>query len=440
MKSYDYYVLSFHFGVYMLFERNEYLQRIIDKMWNGQIKVITGIRRCGKSILLFELFYDYLIKNGVPKQNIIKIELDKIKNVKFRNPVRLSKYIENKISNIKEKYYVFIDEIQFCKSIPDKDEPDIFINIYDMLNELKDFKNLDVYVTGSNSKMLSRDIETEFRGRASQIRIFPLSFKEFHNIKKGDIKDNLQQYMLYGGMPFLTTLKKNTEKKEYLISLFNEVYIRDIIERNNLERQDVLENILDYISSTISSLTNPNNITNSLNSIKHLKVSINTVSDYIRFLQDAFLVNETKRYDIKGKRYFEYPNKYYFADLGLRNARLNFRQFDTGHIMENIIYNELISRGYSVDIGVVADRRNKSNIQKEIDFVVNYGDKRLYIQSAFELTSREKEISEIDSLKLAKDFFKKIIIQNDIPESYLDESGIFHCKLTDFLLDTNIIL
>ncbi len=423
----------------MLFARNHYLQQIIDRMWDGQVKVITGIRRCGKSVLLFELFNNYLLNNKTPSENIIRIELDKRKNAKFRNPIRLSEYIENLVTNSKGKYYVFIDEVQYCKTVPDTEEANVTVNIYDMLNELKGYKNLDVYVTGSNSRMLSRDIETEFRGRASQIHIFPLSFKEFHSIYNGDVKEDLELYMLYGGMPHLVNLKNSNQKKDYLSSLFDEVYLKDIIERNSLGRGDVLEDILDYLSSSISSLTNPNNITNSLNSIKHSNVSINTVTNYLKYIQDSFLINEVKRYDVKGKRYFDYPNKYYYTDVGLRNARLNFRQFDSGHIMENIIYNELILRGYSVDIGIVTDRRNQNNVQKEIDFVVNFGDKRVYIQSSYEINSLEKQNNELDSLRLTKDFFKKIIIQNDIPESYSDESGILHCKLIDFLLNDYIL-
>ena len=241
--------------------------------------------------------------------------------------------------------------------------------------------------------------------------------------------------MLYGGMPYLTKLKTETQKKEYLTSLFDEVYIRDIIERHGIERKDVLEDMLDYLSSSISSLTNTANITNALNSLKHAKVSGNTVSDYLEHIEDSFLVSEVRRYDIKGKQYFEYPNKYYYADLGLRNARLNFKQFDPGRIMENIIYNELLVRGYAVDVGVVSDRRNNRNVQKEIDFVANFGNKRLYIQSVYEMNNQEKMVSETDSLKLTKDFFKKIIIQKDIPESYADSDGIYHYNIIDFLLN-----
>ena len=421
-----------------MISRDSYLQTIIDFMWDGQIKIITGIRRCGKSVLLFDLFNDYLIRSGVEATNIIKIELDERKDAKYRNPIILSEYVESIIQHRAEKYYVFIDEVQLCYSVPDPDNTGKEISIYDMLNELKGYDNLDVYVTGSNSKMLSKDIKTEFRGRASQIHVYPLSFAEYHNHVGGDKRDNFNKYMVYGGMPYLTNLKTDKQRKEYLTSLFDEVYIRDIVERFGIERKDVLENILDLLSSSISSLTNPANITNALCSVKKIKVSVNTVNNYIEYIQDSFLVSEAKRYDIKGKRYFDYPNKYYYMDLGLRNARLNFRQFDQGHIMENIIYNELLVRGYSVDVGVVVDRRNSANVQKEIDFVVNFGDKRMYIQSAFEMKTEEKMASETDSLKLPKDFFKKIVVQKDIPESYSNDDGIFHYNIYDFLLSEKL--
>lgn len=412
---------------------------IIEYMWDGQIKIITGIRRCGKSVLLFNLFNDYLLQSGVEAAQIIKIALDKRKDAKYRNPIILSEYVESVIQHKTNRYYVFIDKVQLCYSVPDPDNVGKEISIYDMLNELNGYDNLDVYVTGSNSKMLSKDIKTEFRGRASQIHVYPLSFAEYHNYVGGDKRDNFDKYMIYGGMPYLINLKTDRQRKEYLTSLFDEVYIKDIVERFGIERKDVLEDILDFLSSSISSLTNPANITNSLSSMKNIKVSVNTVCSYLEHIKDCFLISEAKRFDIKGKRYFEYPNKYYFTDLGLRNARLNFRQFDQGHIMENIIYNELLLRGYSVDVGVVIDRRNNANVQKEIDFVVNLGDKRLYIQSAFEMKTEEKRLSETDSLKLSKDYFKKIVVQKDIPESYSDDDGIFHYNVFDFLLSEKLL-
>ena len=408
-------------------------------MWDGQIKVITGIRRAGKSTLLFDLFFDYLLKEGTNAENIIKLQLDKRKDAKYRNPIVLAEFVENQVSKSKEKFYLFIDEIQFCHSVPDPDNASYEITVYDMLNELKDYKNLDVYVTGSNSKMLSKDISTEFRGRSSQIHVYPLSFSEFNSAVGGDKRDNFDRYMIYGGLPYLLHLKNEEQYKQYLSNLFDEVYIKDIVERNKIERTDILEDILNVLSSFISSLTNPLNITNTIKSVKKEKLSSNTVSDYIGYCEDAFLISESKRFDVKGKHYFDYPNKYYFTDIGLRNARLGFRQLDSGHIMENIIYNELLVRGYSVDVGVVVDRRNGSNTQKEIDFVVNKGNKRVYIQSAWQMNTDEKITAELDSLKLAKDFFSKIIIQNDIPSHYIDDDGIVHCNLIEFLLKPELI-
>ena len=410
-----------------MFQRKLYVQKIVDYMHDGQVKVITGIRRCGKSTLLFELFYDYLLKNGVSAENVIKIQLDKRKDSKYRNPIVLADYVEKILSGI--------DEVQFCYSVPDPDNAGYEITLYDMLNELKDYKNLDVYVTGSNSKMLSKDISTEFRGRSSQIHVFPLSFSEYNEAIGGDWRDNLEHYMIYGGMPYLLQLKNDEQRVTYLSSLFDEVYIKDIVERNSIERVDIMNDILNVLSSLMSSLTNPLNITNMLKSVKNEKLSVNTVSSYIEYCKDSFLVAEAKRYDVKGKHYFDYPNKYYFTDVGLRNARLGFRQIDTGHIMENIIYNELVLRGYSVDVGVVVDRTKGRNSQKEIDFVVNNVDKRIYIQSALRMDEDEKVNAELSSLLLAKDFFKKIIIRMDIPRSFYDENGIFHCTLIDFLLE-----
>ncbi|MGN0502246.1 MAG: ATP-binding protein [Ruminococcus sp.] len=411
------------------------MNRIIHNMWNGEIKVITGIRRCGKSVLLFELFYNYLIEQGASENDIIRIELDQRRYYKYRNPITLCEYVEDLVNEDKnKKLYLFIDEVQMTQKIVDEENGGIEVTIYDMLNELKAYKNLDVYVTGSNSKGLSVDIATEFRGRATQIHIFPLSFEEYYSYIGGNAREALDQYMLYGGMPRLLAFDNEVDKKEYLISLYHELYIKDIVERNGIEREDILNDILDFLASQISSLTNPTNIANSISSIKNEKLNSSLVSRYVEYIKDSYLISEAKRYDIKGKTYFKYPNKYYYADLGLRNARLNYRQFDPGHIMENIIYNELISRGYSVDVGVVSDRSNSQNTQKEIDFVVNNADKKIYIQSALRMDTEEKTASELSSLLLTRDFFKKIIIRLDIPHSFYDDDGIFHCSLIDFLL------
>lgn len=418
-----------------MLKRDSYLNRMIHHMWNGEVKVITGIRRCGKSVLLFDLFYEYLLSQEVQEDHIIKIELDQRRYYKFRNPITLCEYVEDLVSGKKdEKFYLFIDEVQLTTKVIDKENGDIEVSIYDMLNELKAYKNLDVYVTGSNSKGLSKDIATELRGRATQIHVFPLSFEEFYSHVGGDERNALDTYMLYGGMPRLLALTDEKDKKDYLSSLYSELYVKDIVERNGIEREDILNDILDFLASQISSLTNPTNIANALTSMKNEKVNSTLVSNYVQHIIDSFLISMAKRYDVKGKTYFKYPNKYYYTDIGLRNARLNYRQYDPGHIMENIIYNELLRRGYSVDVGVVTDRTGGANMQKEIDFVVNDADKKIYIQSAFQMDTDKKESSELASLILTKDFFKKIIVRMDIPHNFYDDNGIFHCNLIDLLL------
>lgn len=412
------------------------MNRLIHSMWNGEIKVITGIRRCGKSVLLFDLFFEYLLSQNVPEDHILKIELDQRRYYKFRNPITLCEYVESTVRDRKdEKFYLFIDEVQLTTKVVDKENGGIEVTIYDMLNELKAYKNLDVYVTGSNSKGLSKDIATEFRGRATQIHVFPLSFTEFYSAVGGDERKALDTYMLYGGMPRLLALEDDKDKKDYLTSLYSELYVKDIVERNGIEREDILNDILDFLASQISSLTNPTNIANAISSMKNEKVNPAMVSNYVQYVIDAFLISMAKRYDVKGKTYFKYPNKYYYTDIGLRNARLNYRQYDPGHIMENMIYNELLRRGYSVDVGVVCDRAGNSKVQKEIDFVVNDADKKIYIQSAFRMDTEKKESSELASLMLTKDFFKKIIVRMDVPHNFYDDDGIFHCNLIDLLLN-----
>ena len=419
-----------------MIKRDFYLNQMIRHMHNGEIKVITGIRRCGKSVLLFELFRDYLLAQGIAEDQIIPIELDQRKYYKFRNPITLCEYVEAIVTANKNKqFYLFIDEVQFTTKVIDAENGNIEVTIYDMLNELKAYKNLDVYVTGSNSKMLSSDIATEFRGRATQIHVYPFSFGEFYSCVGGDERKALEQYMLYGGMPKVLQMSDDQDKKNYLSNLYTEMYIKDLVERNGIEREDILNDILDFLASQISSLTNPTNVANAIASMRQEKVNSSLVSSYIGYTIDAFLLRKAQRYDVMGKSYFNYPNKYYYTDVGLRNARLNYRQYDPGHIMENIIYNDLIRRGYSVDVGVVVDRRNGTYVQKEIDFVVNHGDRKLYIQSAFQMDSEQKETAELDSLKLTGDFFKKIIIRMDIPHNFYDDNGIFHCNLNDFLLE-----
>lgn len=417
-----------------MIKRDYYLNRLIQNMWNGDIKVITGIRRCGKSVLLFDLFHKYLLEQGFDDEHIIKFELDQRKYYKYRNPITLCETVESLVSaNKEEKYILLIDEVQFTVKV--KEHENIEVTVYDMLNELKTYKNLDVYVTGSNSKMLSKDIATEFRGRATQIHIYPLSFSEFYSYVGGDKRLAIEQYMLYGGLPRVAKMKEEKDKKTYLSNLYKELYVKDIIERNSLEREDILNDILDYAASQIGSLTNPTNIANALTSMRKEKINSALVSSYLNNTIDSFLIDMARRYDVKGKTYFNYPNKYYYTDIGLRNARLNYRQYDPGHIMENMIYNELVKRGYSVDVGVVVERKKNERINREIDFVVNDGDRRVYIQSAYQMDNETKTNNELQSFKLTKDFFKKIVIRMDIAHTFYDDNGFFHCSLINFLMD-----
>ncbi len=417
-----------------MIKRDFYLKQIIERMWNGNIKVITGIRRGGKSTLLFSLFKEYLLSTGVSENHIIEIELDKRKYYKFRDPIFLCDYVESIVKEKKDNYYLFIDEVQLTKKVKDQ-ESGIEINIYDMLNELKAYSNLDCYVTGSNSKMLSSDIATEFRGRSNQIKVYPFSFEEFYSFRGGVESEALDEYMLYGGMPGLINETTAERKKAYLKNLYDEIYIKDLVEHARVQRQDVLEELLDYLASSIGSLTNANKITKAINTKASSKISDDTIAKYLKHTIDAFLISEARRYDVKGKRYFDYPNKYYYSDIGLRNVRLNYRQIDSEHIIENMIYNELIRRGYSVDVGVVEDRSTNNKKLKEIDFIVNNFDKKIYVQSSFRMDEEKKKETELGSLKLTADFFKKIVIRNDIPTSFYDDDGIMHCRLIDFLLN-----
>ena len=385
----------------MEIKRDKYLQQLIDFMWDGQVKVITGIRRCGKSYLLRTLFKKYLLENTTDNDHIISIELDLTRDIKYRDPLELSAYIRSIVEGKSEKYYLFVDEIQMSDKVPNPYNPDgKEITFYDALNDLRELENLDVYVTGSNSKMLSSDILTEFRGRSDEIRVHPLSFSEYYSAVGGDKDDAFENYAFYGGMPLVLSRPSDNAKMKYLTSLFSEVYLKDIVERKKIERADVLEQILDLLCSSIGSLTNPTKIANTLKSKTNGSISIVTAASYIEHLEDAFLFSESKRYDVKGKSYFEYPYKFYCEDIGLRNARIGFRQQEMTHIMENIIYNELIIRGFSVDVGVVYSRERNANgssvrVPQEIDFVVTSGGKRTYIQSAFALPDAEKEMQEL---------------------------------------------
>ena len=419
--------------------RDEYLGRLIDKKENGLIKVITGIRRCGKSFLLFNLFYDYLIDSGIKEEQIITIALDDDLFVDYRDPDELSKYIRGRIIN-KDMYYILIDEVQYAISKDELKNPEN-IKLYNVLNGLMRLRNVDIYVTGSNSKMLTKDVLTAFRGRGDEVKIYPLSFKEYYSFAGGDKSDAYEEYAMYGGMPLVLSKKSDVEKINYLQNLFSEVYFKDITERYDIELPDVLSELTDDLCSSIGSLTNASKISNTLQSVKNVKVSSTTVSNYLNYLIESFLFSNAKRYDVKGKKYFEYPSKYYCTDVGLRNARLNFRQQEETHIMENIIYNELLCREYSVDVGVVeiVESRDGKRTKKqcEIDFVVNKGSKKYYIQSSLNVSEPSKLETELRPLKNTKDFFKKIIISKTAMKSWTDEDGILHLGLYEFLLNEN---
>ncbi len=429
----------------MEIKRDRYLQQIIDYMWDGQVKVITGIRRCGKSYLLNVLFKNYLREQGVPDEQIISIQLDLTKDIRYRNPLELAQFVRGKAEGTSAQFYLFVDEIQMSDSVTNPYNPDgRAITFYDALNDLRSLPNLDVYVTGSNSKMLSKDILTEFRGRSDEIRVHPLSFAEFYSVVGGDKEDAFESYAFYGGMPLVLSRPNDTAKANYLSSLFSEVYIKDIVERKKIEREDILGQLLDLLCSSVGSLTNPKKIADTLRSKTGEDFSQNTVSNYIDHLKDAFLFSESKRFDVKGRKYFEYPYKYYCEDIGLRNARIGFRQQEMTHIMENIIYNELIIRGFSVDIGVVySNEKNMSGsysrVAREIDFIASRGGKKVYIQSAFALPDEDKAQQELRPFSLTGDSFPKIIVRKDIRKRWYNDNGVLNIGLIDFLLDSELI-
>ena len=433
----------------MEIKRDRYLNKLISYMWDGQVKVITGIRRCGKSYLMSTLFKNYLLSQNVSEENIISIALDLAKDIRFRNPLVLAEHVRETATKSKEQLYLFIDEIQMSDEVPNPYNPDgAAITFYDALNDLKTISNLDIYVTGSNSKMLSGDILTQFRGRSDEIRVHPLSFAEYYNAVGGDKQEAFDVYAFYGGMPLILSRPTDAAKMNYLQSLFSEVYIKDIIERKKIKREDILSAILDLICSSVGSLTNPTNIANTLNSKQKRSgeniVAGNTVRSYMNYLADAFLFSECKRFDVKGKNYFDYPNKYYCEDIGLRNARVGFRQQEMTHIMENILYNELIIRECAVDIGIVYSQDKDANgrvsqVAREIDFIATAGGKKTYIQSAYALSGEEKELAELKPLSLTGDSFPKIIVRHDIRKRWYDENGVLNIRILDFLLDDKVV-
>ena len=405
-------------------KRDSYLELLINRKENGLIKIITGIRRCGKSYLLDPIFKNYLISSGIEENHIIKLDLDELENSKYLDPYKLNEYVKSRIIDNKT-HYVLLDEIQKVE------------NFEAVLNGFLHVKNLDVYVTVSNSKFLSSDIITEFRGRGDEIRVYPLSFREFYEARGIAREDAWKEYLIYGGLPLTLNLKSDEQKSKYLTELFDDTYIKDIIERNNVGRKDILDALINLLASSIGSLTNPTKIANTFNSNAIKDVSVNTINTYIDYLLDSFLLEKVERYDVKGKKYISTPSKYYFADIGLRNARLNFRQQEKNHIMENIIYNELLKRGYNVDVGIIEVREKEKRKQLEVDFVCNLGSKRYYIQSSLNLDTREKTIQEERPLMNINDNFKKIIIVKDNIKPWITEEGINVIGILDFLLNEN---
>lgn len=409
----------------MRIERNTYLNQLIESQNNGLIKIITGIRRCGKSYLLFNIFYDYLISKGIDNEHIIKIALDDILNEEYKDPRRLLLYIKGSIKD-SNNYYVFIDEVQMMD------------NFIGALNSLLRIENVDVYVTGSNSKFLSSDIATEFRGRGDIIHIYPLSFKEFFSVYDGDINKAWKEYSTFGGLPLIKNIESEQKKINYLNNLYNTVYIKDLIERNNIKKVFELEKLIKVISSSIGAPCNPNKLSNTFKTVENVKLNPETIGFYLSYLQDSYLIEKSNRYDIKGKKYIGSLSKYYFTDIGLRNAILEFRQQEESHIMENVIYNELRIKGFLVDVGMVEHRTSNKENQTirnhyEVDFVANLGSKRYYIQSALTLPDKEKILQETNSLRHIHDGFKKIIITKDDIHPWHNEEGILFIGLFDFL-------
>ena len=413
----------------MEIKRDKYLEDLKNRMNNGMIKVVTGIRRCGKSYLVFVIFKNYLLKSGIPENHIIEIALDDRKNKEYRNPDAILAYVEKRIED-KDNYYLLLDEVQMLEDFEE------------VLNSLLHKANLDIYVTGSNSRFLSKDIITEFRGRGDEVHIFPLTYKEFMQVYPGDRYQGFGDYMMYGGLPLVLSMKTEQQKIQYLTTLFEETYIKDIRERNRIDKLQELNDLINVLASAVGSLTNPSKIQATFKSQIRSDISVNTVNQYIEYLKDAFLINEANRFDVKGRKYIGTPLKYYFEDVGLRNARLGFRQHEETHLMENVIYNELRARGYQVDVGVVPLRiitkdGKRVRTQLEIDFIATMGSKKYYLQSAFSLPDEAKEKQEKESLLNVKDSFKKLVIVNDMLNVRRDADGITTINVYDFLLDEN---
>ena len=435
----------------MIINREHYVKELLSKRWNGKVKIITGIRRCGKSFLLSTLYKDHLKAEGVTDDCFVEIALDKKAHLKYRNPNELYDYVLSKTQDATKRYYVFIDEIQLSIKVknedvdehlvPEEDRDMLYTSFYDILNDLTGRSNLDVYVTGSNSKMLSKDIVTNFRDRGSEIKVYPLSFKEYYPVSGLEKADALEEYLTYGGMPLAVLEKDETEKRKYLKGLHKRVYIKDIVERYKLKDDEVLEALIDALSSAVGSLTNPHNLANAAGTLMKRSTSDHTIKNYLDYLEDAYLFASAKRYDVKGKRYFENTRKFYSMDTGLRNAKLNFRQQEKTHLMENMIFIELLRRGYSVDVGVVevtiVKNGKKQQSQYEIDFIVNTDHEKIYIQSALNVDTETKREQETFSLKNSGDFFRKIVIIDGNAKVWTDEEGIMYIGLIPFLLEDN---
>ena len=432
-------------------ERLFYLNKLIEKKQNGLVKVITGIRRCGKSYLLFTLYKDWLLRQGITPDHIIEVALDKKEHEELRNPDKLYDYIISRTGG-SGQYFIFIDEIQLSyrvkrnvdeSVVAEEDRNLLYTSFYDVLNDLMARKNMDLYVTGSNSRMLSKDVATNFRDRASEIQVFPLSFAEFYGQSEEEKVDAWESYLTFGGMPLSVLEKDEKEKAAYLSSLFNRLYIRDIQERHGLKDTGGLESLIDVLFSAVGSLTNPHKLAKTMESVLHMRISDHTITNYLGFLEDAFILKKASRYDVKGKSYLDYPAKYYATDIGLRNARLNFRQLERTHLMENVIYNDLVRRGYAVDVGVVEISSMQDGKQKksrhEIDFVVNTGFNKIYIQSAFSIDDPHKKETETLPLRKSGDFFKKFVITGGNQRLFTDEDGIFYVGVIPFLLDESIL-
>ena len=430
-----------------MYPRLQYLNQLISKKDNGRIKIITGLRRSGKSVLLFQLYREWLLGEGIREDQIVALALDVLENARYRNPMELDKYIREHMIDPGKRYYIFVDEIQFVSEIqnPYVPDPEAKISFIDVVLGFMQMKNADVYITGSNSKMLSSDILTQFRDRGDEIRVYPLSFAEFYASYEGDKRGAWQDYYTYGGMPLALSMETHEEKSRYLKDLFERTYIKDVLERHEIKNDtEVLDILLDVLASGIGSLTNPSKLANTFKSERGISIGSETIEKYIGYFEESFLIEKAVRYDVKGRKYIGTPAKYYYTDLGLRNARLGFRQLEETHIMENVLYNDLIRRGMNVDVGFVEYNTKDSEGKKirkqlEVDFVANKGDKRFYIQSALSIADPDKKSQETASLKRIPDSFSKIVVVRDYLKPVRDENGIIYMGIEQFLLDEDVL-